>query len=60
MCVIFYTFLQAGCRHFKQKPKAVSEQFSPQKAEAVLEGERRGRSMLHAQGLCTAQCKCKV
>lgn len=38
----------------------MSEQFSPQKAEAMLEGERRGQSMLHAQGLGTVQRKCKV
>jgi len=59
--VLYFThILQAGYKDFKQKPEAVSEQFSPQKAEAVLEGERRGHSVLHAQGLCTAQCKCKV
>lgn len=55
----FAHILQAGYKEFKQKPKAVSEQFS-QKADAVLEGQRRGQSMLHAQGLGTAQRKCEV
>lgn len=53
----FTHILQAGDKDFKQKPKAVNEQFSAQKAKAMLKGERRGCSVLHAQRLHTAQCK---
>lgn len=56
----FTHILQTGAKDFKQKPKAASEQFSPQKAEVRLKGERRACCTLRAQGLYTVLCTCDV